>query len=230
MGTPLVLVAASGLAREVLSSLEQQDRYEVVGILDDSPALSGTSMHRVPVLGPISAAVDHPAAHLVVCAGKGSQRSDIVERLLALRIEEKRFATIVDQSVQVPSSCSIGTGSIVLAGTVLTVDVVVGRHVVIMPNVTLTHDNVVDDFATLCAGVTLGGTVTVGRAAYLGMNSCARENLAIGPGAVLGMGAALTHDLPADQTWIGAPARPLQRPGARPPAPSDVEPEGRPTW
>jgi sugar O-acyltransferase (sialic acid O-acetyltransferase NeuD family) len=228
MTAPLILIAASGLAREVLSALEDQDSYEVVGLLDDSSALHGTSIGGVPVLGPVDSVVDHPSAQLVICAGRGVVRAAILERLVALRIGEDRFATVVDPSVRVPSSCSVGAGSIVLAGTVLTADVTVGKHVVIMPNVTLTHDDRVDDFATVCAGVSLGGTVHVGRAAYLGMNSCVRENVTVGPEATLGMGAALTRDLPAREIWIGLPARRMQPLRRTAEYPHNYEAEGLP--
>lgn len=227
MTVPLILIAASGLAREVLACLEGQYYYEVVGILDDSPALQGTSVGRVPVLGAVSSVADHPRAQLLICAGKGTTRAAILDRLVALGVGEDRFGTVIDPSVRVRSSCSVGAGSIVLAGTVLTADVTVGRHVVIMPNATLTHDDRVDDFATLCAGVTLGGTVQVGRAAYLGMNSCVRENLSIGSDATLGMGAALTRDLPPGETWIGTPARRLHRLAAAH-LPRNFETEGLP--
>ena len=103
-------------------------------------------------------------------------------------------------------------GSVLLAQTVMTADVTIGRHVVAMPHVTLTHDNRIDDFATLCAQVVLGGSVQVGEAAYLGMSSSVREGTAIGTEATLGMGAVLLEDLPAGATWAGCPARPLERP------------------
>lgn len=208
MTAPVLLLAASGLARETLAVLRRLGR-PVAGILDDEPGLHGTRVGEVPVLGPLEAVTDHPDTELVLCAGKGRSRMIMAERLAGLGVDEHRFATVVAPDVTLPPGCTVGPGSIVLSGTVLTADVGVGRHVVIMPRVVLTHDDRVEDFATLCAGVTLGGHVQVGRGAYLGMSSSVREHSRIGDHAVLGMGAVLLGDLPAGRTWAGVPAHDL---------------------
>ena len=210
MTRPLVLIAASGLARESLSACAALG-LPVRGFLDDDPALAGASIGGFGVLGAIATVVDHPDAALLICAGKGASRRAIAERLATLGVADERYATLVDPSVHVPASASLGVGTILLAGTVLTADVTIGRHVVCMPHVTLTHDDVLADYATLTAGVSLGGGVHVGEAAYLGMNASVREGRSIGAGAVLGMGAALLTDQPDGTTWIGVPARPLAR-------------------
>jgi sugar O-acyltransferase (sialic acid O-acetyltransferase NeuD family) len=207
----LILVAASGLARELLTIVETSGACDVVGFLDDKPSLAGTSISDIPVLGSIEDVTRFPDAALVVCAGRGRARQAIVDRLIGLGVTEDRYATIIDPTVRVPRNCSIGAGTIVLAQCVLTADVSVGRHVVVMPHATLTHDDQVHDFATICAGVVLGGSVSVGQAAYLGMNASVRERLLIGADSTLGMGAVLLEDLPTGQTWGGAPARPLKR-------------------
>ncbi|HET9648865.1 MAG TPA: acetyltransferase, partial [Microlunatus sp.] len=113
MSTPLILIAASGLAREVLACLEGQFYYNVIGIVDDSPALQGTSIGRVPLLGTLSAVADHSDAQLLICAGKGSVRAAIADRLVRLGIADDRFATVVDPSVRIRSSNTVGAGSIV---------------------------------------------------------------------------------------------------------------------
>ena len=108
---PLILVAASGLAREVLSMLESIPQFSVVGILDDEPSLRGTSIRGNPILGPLDAVARYPEAQLLLCAGRGSARRHIFERLAALGVEDGRYATVTDPSAAVSGTCSIGAGS-----------------------------------------------------------------------------------------------------------------------
>lgn len=199
---PLLLIGASGLAREVLPVLAEAG-HELLGILDDRHADLPPTVGGVPVLGPVTDAAAHPGVRLLLCVGPSLARAAVHERLSP----RARFATVVDPSVRNPAGCPVGAGSILLAGVTLTADAVLGAHVVAMPHVTVTHDCVVADFATLAAGVSLGGGVRVGRGAYLGMNSAVHPGVRIGAGAVVGMGAVVLADVPDGETWAGVPAR-----------------------
>jgi sugar O-acyltransferase (sialic acid O-acetyltransferase NeuD family) len=210
--TELVLVAASGLAREVLAVERSLGRYSGFLFLDDDPRTWGSRIADAPVVGGLDRLRDLGDHDVLVCAGRGRARRALVERARELGVSDDRWATVRHPSVDVPESCSVGAGSILLAQVAMTSDVRVGRHVVAMPNATLTHDDVVADYATLCAGVSLGGGVRVGEAAYVGMNAGVREGLTIGSDAVLGMGAVLVRDLPAGETWLGVPASPVRSP------------------
>ncbi|SMH39599.1 sugar O-acyltransferase, sialic acid O-acetyltransferase NeuD family [Rathayibacter oskolensis] len=210
----LILVGASGLAREALALIAAAGRHRPVAVVDDGAARWGSELAGVPVIGGLDAVHQHPRAEIVVCVGHGSARARLVDRLRAVGVVDSRYARLVHPGVHVPDDCRIGAGSILFAGVVLTADVSLGRHVVAMPNVTLTHGNRIGSFATLCAGVTLGGGVRVGEEAYLGMSASVRERARIGRRATLGMGAVLLRDQPAGETWIGVPA--AARPGPAP--------------
>jgi sugar O-acyltransferase (sialic acid O-acetyltransferase NeuD family) len=210
MPRPLVLVAASGLARETADAVAALDEYVVAGYLDDNAELRGHRYSGVEVLGPLDHIVDYPDASVVICAGKGSARQAIAARLESAGVTAERYATVVHPSVVVPGSCQVGAGSVVLAGSVLTSTITLGRHTVLMPHVTLTHDDEVADFATLCAGVTVGGSVTIGVRSYIGMQASIRERCRIGTDAIVGMGAVVLNDVPDAAVWVGNPARPLR--------------------
>lgn len=210
--TGLLLVGASGLAREAGSLAEHSGEYDHIAYVDDDPRLWGSTVAGRPVLGGLEVVVDRPTYRVLVCAGKGATRRGLVDRLTLMGVGLGRYATVVHPAVDW-FPWSVGAGSIILGGAVLTADVAVHEHVVLMPQVTLTHDVVVESFATLCAGVSIGGGVRVREGAYLGMNSCVREGVTIGAESVLGMGSALLRDLPDRETWAGSPAHYLD--GAR---------------
>jgi sugar O-acyltransferase (sialic acid O-acetyltransferase NeuD family) len=208
MSRPLLLIAASGLAREVLPVARESGR-DVLGFLDDRHDELPRTIGGAPVLGAIDDIPLYPDADVLVCVGSGLGRERVVQRLSALGVDASRYATVIDPSVRNPGGCPVGIGSILLAGAVITADAVLGSHVVVMPRVTITHDCLIDDFVTFAAGVALGGGVRIGRGAYLGMNSSVRQGLSIGAGATVGMGAVVLSDINDSETWAGVPARPL---------------------
>ncbi len=202
MTSGLLLVGASGLAREVLAA----GITGVTGVLDDDVALHGTTIGGVPVLGPVALAAQRDE-QLLLCVGPSASRRAVARRLESSGVAPERFDRFVARSARIGSSSTVGAGSILLDGVVITADAVIGRHVVVMPHCTITHDDVLDDFSTLAAGVALGGGVRIGEAAYLGMNCSVRQGLSVGADATVGMGAVVLGDVPAAQTWVGVPAR-----------------------
>jgi sugar O-acyltransferase (sialic acid O-acetyltransferase NeuD family) len=206
----LVLIAASGLAREVLTMVRASGQYDVVGLLDDDKEMAGVTVDGAPVLGTIDDAPKFTHALVLVCLASGKSREAVVERLAALGLRDARYATAIDPTVECPEGCRIGRGSILLKNVTLTASVTLGAHVVAMPSVTFTHDDDVADFATFAAGVSLGGGVRIGRAAYLGLNCSVRERTSVGSYATVGMGAAVLSNVPDGETWVGVPAHPIE--------------------
>jgi sugar O-acyltransferase (sialic acid O-acetyltransferase NeuD family) len=207
----LILIAASGLAREVLAMVRSSGQYDVLGLLDDDKEMAGVTVDGAPVLGPIDDASKYMHAFILVCLGSGKAREMVVDRLSVMGLHEARYATAIDPTVQYPEGCRIGRGSILLRNVTLTASVTLGSPVVAMPSVTFTHDDDVADFATFAAGTSLGGGVRIGRAAYLGMNSSVRERTSVGAYATVGMGAAVLSNVPDGETWVGVPAHPIDR-------------------
>ncbi|GAA5083522.1 acetyltransferase [Microbacterium yannicii] len=205
MARGLLIVGASGLAREVLAA----GITGVVGILDDNVGLHETEIAGIPVLGAVVDAVSR-AESLLVCVGPSQSRRNIVRRFRKFGVAEERYATFVARSARIGRSSDIGHGSILLDNVVVTADAALGRHVVAMPNCTITHDDVLEDYVTLAAGVALGGSVRVGEAAYVGMNASVRQGLTIGSESTVGMGAVVLKDVPAEATWAGVPAKDIR--------------------
>ena len=211
----LLLVGASGFGRETAEAVRAvntvRPTWRLLGFLDDDSQSHGALVSGLPVLGPVEVVEDHPEAAIVICTGRPNNyvsRRFIADRL---GLEEERFATVIHPAATVGSSCRVGAGSVLLAHVDLTAEVLVGRHVAIMPQVVLTHDVRIDDFVTLASGVRGGGGCRVAEGAYVGSGACLREQVRIGERAMVGMGSVVTHDVPSERLWYGAPAYDVSR-------------------
>lgn len=215
MTRPLVIIGAGGFARETAQAARAAG-LPLAGHLDDDPALHGTGIDGVPVLGGTGRAGTLPDAVFVVCVGNPrdyAARARIVDRL---RLPEDRYTTVVHPTAAVSPDSVLGPGTVLLAHTVLTSAVRVGRHVAVMPHTVLTHDDTVGDFATVASGVRLGGAARIGPGAYLGAGALIREGTAVGAWSLVGMGSVVLADVPPGEVWAGSPARRLR--AAPPPA------------
>ncbi len=211
----LVVVGAGGFGRETVEAVRALNaagaRWRIAGYLDDDPARRGTVIDGVPVVGGTEKLSDMPDASVVVCTGRPDNyvsRPRIVQKL---RLPPERYATIIHPSASVSTTSQLGPGTVVLAQSVLTAAVTVGAHVAIMPHVVLTHDDAIGDFVTMASGVCLSSSVHVGRCAYLGAGALVREQRSIGSCSLVGIGAVVTRDIPADEVWVGIPARYIRK-------------------
>ncbi|MFC7275715.1 acetyltransferase [Paractinoplanes rhizophilus] len=204
----LVIVGAGGFARETAAAATTAG-WRVLGFLDDNPDLHGTVRSGLPILGGTDSAT-RLDAEVVVCVGNPrnyTARKQIVERL---GLPAERYATVVHPAASVGAGSVLGPGTVLLAGTVLTADVEVGSHVAVMPQAVLTHDDRVEDYATIASGVRLGGGAVLETGAYVGAGALIREGVRVGAWSLIGMGSVVLTDVPADEIWVGSPARKLR--------------------
>lgn len=207
----MLIVGAGGFGREAAEVVRAinsvSPRWDLLGFLDDDSAVQGHDVGGVPVLGTISQLSDFPDARVVISTGHPGNyftRKRIVKRL---GVPVERYATLVHPSVTVPFSATVGPGSVLLAGVVLTTGLAVGSHVVVMPGVVFTHDDEVGPFTTFGAGAMLAGEVAIGEGAYVGSAVAIRQRVTIGAWSLVGMGSVVLEDVPAAEVWAGVPAR-----------------------
>ena len=207
--TDLVLFGTGGFAREVLQvaldANEDQPRWNVLGFLDDDRKAHGAHVHDLPVLGGAEWAAGHPEVAVAIAIGGTAAR-----RRIAHRLAGTRFATLIHPRAWVGRRVEIGEGAIVCAGTAVTTDVVLGRHVILNLNCTVGHDAHLRDFVTAAPTVNVSGNVTVGDGCDLGTGSTIIQGIEIGAWSIVGAGATVVRDLPPNVTAVGSPARPIK--------------------
>lgn len=209
MSSRIVIIGAGGhgliVAGILLASRAHDSQApEVVGILDDNPALTGTRMLDVPILGPMKLLADIPHDGVIVAIGDNHRRERLANELLQ---RGERLIVARHPHASVDPDAEIGPGCSISAGVVITPGARLGTGVIINTNTSIDHGNAIDDFAHVSAGVALGGNVTIGARTLIGLGASIAPGRCIGADAIIGVGAVVVHDIPDGVVAYGVPAR-----------------------
>lgn len=206
----LVIIGAGDFGREVSFVVERMNLYgagwDLLGFVDDSAYMEGTTANGYPVLGPVSFLREMKEDVWVVCSiGTGRVRAKVMEKVLSWTGIFP--AVIVDPSVIIGRGSQIGPGCVICPGAVLTVNVSLGAHTIVNLNCTIGHDTVLEDYCTVQPGSNLSGKVHVGRCTDIGTGTKIIQGLSIAAESILGAGSVVIHDIEEPGTYVGVPAK-----------------------
>lgn len=214
----VAIYGSGGHGREIAWLLEScnlvgQASFQVVCFVDDDATNHGKLINDIPVVGLATARERFPRAHIVGGIGMPKPREITMNKAGAVGFE---FATVIHPRVEMSRWLELAEGVVICAGTILTTNIRLGRHVQINRSCTIGHDVVMDDYATLAPGANISGTVHIGKRAYIGagavvINGKPGAPIVIGEDAVIGAGACVTKSVAARATVVGVPARLLQK-------------------
>jgi UDP-3-O-[3-hydroxymyristoyl] glucosamine N-acyltransferase len=90
-------------------------------------------------------------------------------------------------------------------------DTVIGDHCKINNLCHIAHNNKIGKNVVITEHVVIAGSNIIEDDVWIAPNASIRGWLTIGKGATVGMGAVVVKDIPAGETWVGNPARKLEK-------------------
>jgi sugar O-acyltransferase (sialic acid O-acetyltransferase NeuD family) len=208
----LAIFGAGGSGREV-AWLAQQcwgEEVKLAFVIDEETPPEGV-LNGIPILQLREFAERYPGTPTVIAIGDSVLRERCVQKCAAAGLT---FASLVHPRVEVSRWVTLGEGTIICAGSIVTTNIALGRHVAVNIDCTISHDTSIGDFTTLSPGVHLAGWVTLGRRVSLGTaavvkNGARGRPIVIGDDAIIGAGACVIGDIEPNAKVAGVPARPI---------------------
>ncbi len=208
----IAIFGAGGFGREVkwliddINSVEQ--RWDFIGYFDDDFShvknidnqffLGGTDV--------LNKWTENIA--IVFAIGNPLIKRKIINKLNNAALS---FPTLIHPAAIIgKTNVSVGAGTIICAGNIITVDINIGRHVILNLSCTIGHDTVIGDYCSFMPAVNISGEVIIGEAVYVGTGAKIINQLEIGEETIVGAGAVVAKSLPAKCTAIGIPAKPVK--------------------
>lgn len=213
MSGRLILVGAGDFAREVIWMINEipaaQD-WKLAGLIDDYPERAAEALRsngfEQRVLGTIADYLPQREDRFVCTFGRPKMKLAATERIVS---RGGRFVNLIHPAASIGPGCTLGTGIIVCRNAVVTVNVSLGDHVHLNLAALCGHDAVIGEGSTLSANCVVMGNGVLGKGVFFGTSASVMEHVCVGEFAVLGAGSVAFRNVPAGQTWLGVPAKPL---------------------
>lgn len=204
----LILYGSGGHAKVVADIVRLQDRYELVGCLDDRAESIGQGVAGLPLLGCGQRLGElkkkQGITHALVAIGHNGQRLELSRRLMDQGLE---LATAIHPSAVVASGASLQPGTVVAAMAVVNPDARLGISVIVNTSASVDHDGQIADAVHIAPGAHLSGEVSVGQETWIGLGALVRQRIAIGRNCFVAAGAVVVKDIADGWLAMGVPAR-----------------------
>lgn len=196
----IVILGTGSFAREVYDWVSHSG-HEVVGFFSGKMSTLQTLREKPIFYNPEEIPKD---VFWVVGSGSPFAMKDMADKVSPYI---KGASAIVHPSCIIGTKVSIGDGSIVCPGSILTCDIRVGKSVAINLACTLGHDVVIGDYVHLSPNTSLSGYVKVGSCSELGTGVSVVPSIDICEKVVVGAGASVVKNIAVPGVYVGVPAK-----------------------
>jgi UDP-perosamine 4-acetyltransferase len=197
----IVMIGGGGHSR-VLVGLAKASGLTLRGIVTGNPALIGTHIFGVPILG-LEDDVALNATHTSLINGVGNAASGKGAGLATRKAIYERYTaqgftmlSLISPHAMVQTDVTLHDAVQVMAGAVIQPGCVIEHNVIINTSASIDHDCRIGAHSHIAPGAILSGEVVVGQECHIGAGAVITQGVHIGHHAVIGAGAIVTRDVP----------------------------------
>ena len=176
MKPKVAIWGASSNAMVVADIIRLEDKFEIVGFLDDFQAQNGNKeFWNLPILGGVEQldCMYRDGIERII-VGIGDCKTRLEKAELALN-KGYSLAVAIHPHASIAADVSIGPGTVIKSTAVVEPGVVIKQSVIVGARVYVGHECVLDDGVHISGGGVIGGNSVFGRAAWAGLGATIKE-------------------------------------------------------
>lgn len=190
------IIGNGGFGREVYYSLSIDDRKNTIFFVDDEYFLG--QVNTLPMSN-----FNSNEYEVIIAIGEPILRERMVNKLPP---DTKFFTHIHSSVIILGDDITIGEGSIICAGSILTTNIKIGKHCHLNLNTTIGHDCIIGDCFTTAPGVSISGNNEISDRVYIGTRSSTKQKLNICSDVTVGLNSGVVKNIYEPGVYVGTPA------------------------
>ena len=206
----IVIYGAGGLGREIYELIDEVNKYNILGFLDDG-IINNKESVNIPILGGIEFLhnIEYPIG-VVFAISDVYVKQNIYKKILQIN-KGHYFPIVIAKNSYVSKRAMLSEGTIVGRYCSVSTSVQLGKLVFLNTKCDIGHDSIIGDFCSLMPSVNVSGNVSVGQRTLIGVQSAILQRIKIGSDVTVGMGSKVMTDVPDNCTVMGYPAKIIAR-------------------
>lgn len=199
----IILLGIGGHAHSVVDSIEQLDKYRIIGFLD-TEEMQGKHFRDYRVLGTDGELERYYADGVrnafvtIGFLGHGNVRNRLYSRLKNIGY---KLPNIIDDTAIIASDAILEDGIFVGKKAVVNANAQIKKMCIINTGAIVEHDCFVGEFSHISVGSVLCGEVQVGQESFVGANATVIQGRHIGDKCIVGAGMTIRKNV-EDNTML----------------------------
>ena len=196
----ILLIGAGGHARSCIDVLEEENQFEIAGLIEKGERISNNSL-GYSVIGTdddLKVLRKHYKNAIITV---GQIKSPKIRIKLYQLLKELDFTlpAIISPHAHVSKHAQIGEGSIIMHGVIINANAKIGNNCIINNRALIEHDAVIGDHCHIATGAIINGEVSVENETFIGSSAVTKQAISIGKNCVIGAGVVLKNDIESNK-------------------------------
>lgn len=180
MKPQIILIGGGGHCKSCIDVIEQEDKFEICGIVDVSENLNKEILgYKIIAIDDDLPQLINECKYFIITVGQINSPKKRIEVFQTLSKLGATLPIIVSPFAHVSSHAQIADGTIVLHHALINAGARIGRNCIINSKAIVEHDALIEDHCHISTGAIVNGGVTIGRGTFFGSGSVSAEYVSI---------------------------------------------------
>ena len=186
----IVLIGGGGHCKAVIDVIEQEGRFNIIGIID-KPELLGKNILGYPIIGSDNDLEYLSKIYKYALVTVGQIKSPALRiKLFDLALEAGfSLPSIISPRAYVSEYATIGKGVVIMHDALVNANAKIGNNCIINSKALIEHDCHISDHCHISTSVTINGGVTIGAGCFIGSGVTTKELITINKNSYIKAGS-----------------------------------------